>query len=108
MRNYVDWQKTAQNLKLLRNDNINLRKYSCHTLYYDKANCSGDCHSCKFDMDTSISQTELAEVFGVSPSVIANWETGRTTPSLEDLIFYSKICEIALSSVIVFKEKINF
>ena len=111
MRNYIDWAKTAQNLKLLRNDNLNLRKFCCQALYYNKANCAGDCAACKFDMDASIglvSQNELADVFGVSPGVVANWETGRTTPDIEDLIFYSKICDLGLSDVIVFKEEIKF
>ena len=108
MQKYIDWTKTAQNLKLLRNDNINLRKYVCHALKYDDANCSGACETCKFDMDASISQNELAEVFGVSASVIANWETGRTVPSIEELIFYSEICEIGLSEVVVFTKEIQF
>lgn len=108
MRRYIDWTKTAQNLKLLRNDNINLRKYVCHALKYDEANCSGQCETCKFDMDASISQNELAEVFGVSAGVIANWETGRTLPSIEDLLFYAEICEIGFSEVVVFTKEIKF
>ena len=108
MKGYIDWPKTAQNLKLLRNDNLNLRQYVCHALKFDEANCSGECEKCKFDMDSSISQIELAQVFGVSAGVIANWETGRTTPSFEELIFYSEICGLGLTQVVVFKEKINF
>lgn len=107
-RNYIDRDKTARNLKLLRNDNLNLRRYVCRELKFDDAHCDGNCELCKFDMDESISQNELAEVFGVSPSVIANWETGRTDPSIEDFIFYAKICDIGLSDVIVFTEKIRF
>lgn len=107
-KNYIDWNKTAQNLKLLRNDNIDLRRYVCHALKYKEANCSGECDTCKFDMDASISQNELAEVFGVSPGVIANWETGRTSPTLEDLIFYAEISKLGLSQVIVFKKDIEF
>ena len=107
MRGYIDWLKTAQNLKLLRNDNLCLRQYVCRALKYDAANCSGDCESCRFDMDTSISQNELAQVFGVSAGVIANWETGRTVPSFEDLLFYCEICKLRLSEVVVFKKRIN-
>lgn len=107
MKEYIDWKKTAQNLKLLRNDNLNLRKYVCRALKFDAANCSGECEACRFDMDSNISQSELAEVFSVSAGVVANWETGRTIPSLEELLFYAEICKIRLSDVVIFKEEIK-
>lgn len=47
----VDWPKTAKNLKLLRQDNLNLRRYVCIQLYYGKRDCVEDCANCKFDMD---------------------------------------------------------
>lgn len=106
MKNYyVDWSKTALNLKLLRNDNLHLRRYVCRELKYNDANCTGECENCKFDMDKSISQSELAQVFGVSSFIIANWETGRTFPSLEDLLFYCEISCTPLSEVVVFKKQ---
>ncbi len=104
---YVDWKNTAQNLKLLRGDNINLRKFVCKELKYREANCSGDCDGCKYDMDSSISQSELAEVFGVSTSVIANWETGRTEPTLDDLLFYCQMCKLKLKEVVVLNEDVK-
>ena len=64
-RKYIDWANTAKNLKLLRRDNINLRRYVCSQLNYDKGECSGECETCKFDMDESISQLELAKVFKI-------------------------------------------
>lgn len=103
VHDFIDWDKTAQNLKLLRGDNLQLRKFVCKALRFEEAECSGECESCKFDMDNSISQTELAEVFGVSAGVIANWETGRTYPDLNDLLFYAYICNIPLSKVVVLK-----
>lgn len=99
---YIDWDKTATNLKLLRNDNINLRRYVCAQLNLDKGNCGGNCETCKYDMDNSISQKELAAVFKVSDSMIINWENGKSRPALEYLIFYSEICKIGLYDVIVF------
>ena len=42
---YIDWDKTATNLRLLRNDNINLRRYVCAQLNLDKGDCSGDCEA---------------------------------------------------------------
>lgn len=103
-RKYIDWANTAKNLKLLRRDNINLRRYVCSQLNYDKGECSGECETCKFDMDESISQLELAKVFNVSESMIVNWENNKSRPQLDDLLFYSQICRLDLYDVIVFCE----
>lgn len=103
-RQYIDWAKTAKNLKLLRQDNINLRRYVCSQLNFDKGNCDGLCDTCKFDMDNSISQSELAKVFNVSESMVVNWENNKSRPQLDDLIFYSQICGIDLYDVIVFAD----
>lgn len=103
-RKYIDWANTAKNLKLLRRDNINLRRYVCSQLNYDKGECSGECETCKFDMDESISQLELAKVFNVSESMIVNWENNKSRPQLDDLLFYSQICGLDLYDVIVFCE----
>ncbi len=103
-RKYIDWANTAKNLKLLRRDNINLRRYVCSRLNYDKGECSGECETCKFDMDESISQLELAKVFNVSESMIVNWENNKSRPQLDDLLFYSQICGLDLYDVVVFCE----
>lgn len=97
----INWSKTAKNLKLLRNDNIQLRRYVCRQLRYNDANCSGNCLTCRFDMDSKISQAELAEVFKVSESVIVNWENAKSRPSIEDIIFYSEICQIDIFEVLI-------
>lgn len=97
----IDWSNTAKNLKLLRQDNLNLRRYVCSQLYYGERNCVSDCNDCKFDMDHSISQAELAKVFNVSEGSVVNWESERSKPSLEDLLFYSQICKIDLFDVLV-------
>ena len=101
-RKYIDWANTAKNLKLLRRDNINLRRYVCSQLNYDKGECSGECETCRFDMDESISQLELAKVFNVSESMIVNWENNKSRPQLDDLLFYSQICGLDLYDVVVF------
>ena len=103
-RKYIDWANTAKNLKLLRRDNINLRRYVCSQLNYDKGECSGECETCKFDMDESISQLELAKVFNVSESMIVNWENNKSRPQLDDLLFYSQIFGLDLYDVVVFCE----
>ena len=76
----------------------------CSHLYYGKRDCVEDCAKCKFDMDHSISQAELAKVFNVSESIVVNWENSKSRPQLDDLIFYSQICEIDLYDVIVFAD----
>lgn len=106
-RKVIDWDKTSKNLKLLRNDNLNLRRYVCRELNKRKKQfgCDGrDCNICKFDMDDSISQAELAQVFHVTESRIVNWENNKSKPAIEDLIFYSQICELDLFEVIVFAD----
>lgn len=100
-RKYVDWGKTAKNLKLLRCDNMNLRRFVCRKLNYNKNECDGNCDGCKFDMDESISQIELAKAFDVSSSMVVNWENGKSKPSVEDLLFYADVCEITLEEVLV-------
>lgn len=101
-RQYINWIKTGKNLQLLRNDNINLRRYTCRALNYDKGECSGECADCKFDMDSNISRVELAKIFNVSESVIFNWENGKTPVSLEDMLFYCQITQLNLFDIIVY------
>ncbi|MCM1237743.1 MAG: helix-turn-helix domain-containing protein [Ruminococcus flavefaciens] len=101
-RQYINWEKTAKNLKLLRCHNLNLRRYVCFALNYDKGECDGECETCSLDMDHSISQAELAKVFNVTDCAVANWENQKSRPSLEDLIFYSRLCGIELFDVLVF------
>lgn len=104
-RKYIDWGKTAINLRLLRNDNLNLRRYVCMVLNRNSGDCDGACDNCKFDMDNSISRGELAKVFNVSESCVVNWERGTSRPTLDDLIFYSEICNINLYDVVVFENQ---
>ncbi|MDE7379711.1 MAG: helix-turn-helix domain-containing protein [Clostridia bacterium] len=103
-RKFIDWEKTAKNLKLLRQDNINLRRFVCGELNRDKGNCAGVCEACRFEMDHSISQLEISKVFNVSESMIVNWENNKSRPQLDDLIFYSQICGIDLYDVIIFAD----
>ena len=104
-RRTVDWKKTGRNLKLLRNDNLSLRRYVCRTLRMRSGECDGqDCQACRFEMDASISQAELATVMNVSENMLLNWENARSKPSLEDLLFYADICGLTLFDVVVFEE----
>ncbi len=101
-RQFIDWKKTGRILQLLREDNIELRRTVCNALKHDKGDCSGECHECRFEIDNHISRKELAEVFGVSESVIFNWENGRTAVALEDMLFYAQISKKELSDIIVY------
>lgn len=101
-RKYIDWRKTGKRLLNLRTGNTNLRRYVCWYLKYDKGNCSGDCGNCEYEMDASISRSELAAVFTTTESVIFNWENGKTSPELEDLLLYAEICGIPLEQIVVY------
>ncbi len=101
-RKFIDWKKTGRILQLLREDNIELRRAVCNALKHDKGDCSGECVECRFEMDNHISRKELADVFGVSESVIFNWENGRTAVALEDMLFYAQISKKELSEIIVY------
>lgn len=106
-RKIIDWERTSKMLKLLRCDNINLRKYVCRQLNLMgiKDYCDGEnCDTCTVDMEASISQGELAEVFNVSEGIVANWENNRTHPELEDLLLYSDICNISLFDIVQFEK----
>ncbi len=105
-RPIIDWAKTGKNLQILRNDNMKLRRYVCRELRIKSGDCEGDhCENCKFEMDNSISQFELAKIFNVTPSNIANWESGRSRPQIEDLLMYSRICDLDFFDVVVFEKE---
>lgn len=101
-RKFVDWKKTGRNLQLLREDNLELRRAVCGALNRGKSDCSGACEECIFEMDNHISRKELSEVFGVSESVIFNWETGRTTIDYENLLFYAQLSKLDLNEIVIF------
>lgn len=101
-RKFINWEKTGKKLQLLREDNIELRRFVCRALKHDFAECSADCGDCVYEMDSHISRKELAEVFGVSESVVFNWERGKTPVSLEDILFYAQISEQDLNNLLVF------
>ena len=102
-RKSINWEKTGKNLKALRNHNDNLRRFVCRKIKGERQECDLNCRQCRWDIDPSISQRELAQVFNVSEGMIANWEGNRSVPSLEDLYFYKDICGITLEEVVVFE-----
>ena len=89
---------------MLREDNIELRRAVCGALKHDKGDCSGNCGECRFEMDNHISRKELSEVFGVSESVIFNWENGRTVVDYENLLFYAQLSQHGLDQIVVFMD----
>ncbi len=105
-RKFIDWEATGNKLFRLRSDNAHLRKFVCSALKRNTDKCnnqSGNCDACEDRyVDKSISRPELAEVFGVSESVINNWETGRTEVGIENLLFYCQIAQVTLDDILVF------
>lgn len=101
-RKFIDWKKTGRNLQLLREDNIELRRFVCGALKHDKSSCGGECGECVFEMDNHISRKELSDVFGVSESVIFNWENGRTVVDYENLLFYAQISKLDVNEIVIF------
>ena len=89
---------------MLREDNIELRRAVCGALKHDKEDCSGECDECIFEMDNHISRKELSDVFGVSESVIFNWENGRTTVDYENLLFYAQLAKLSLDKIVIFMD----
>ena len=90
----------------LRSDNAILRRFVCSVLRKNTDKCESGSESCdtcedKY-VDRSISRPELAEVFGVTESVINNWESGRTEIGIEDLLFYCQIAPVELTDILVF------
>ena len=95
----VDRDATGERLQRLRKYNLHLHRYVCHELHplKKKQICDGtDCERCEADNfeEEDINQCDLAKVMGVATSQIANWENGKSIPSLENLIFYCRICKI--------------
>lgn len=50
----------------------------------------------KIRQERSLSQQKLAELIGVKQYVIASWETGRSEPSIKDLISLKKALNVPL------------
>ena len=103
-RKFIDWKRTGRNLQLLRENNVELRRAVCGALKHDRSDCSVDCSDCVYEMDNHISRKELAEVFGVSESIIFNWENGRTAVDYENLLFYAQLSKMKLTDIVVFME----
>lgn len=106
VRNFIDWEATGNKLFRLRSDNPHLRRFVCGALRKgtDKCDSDTDCENCSNKyMDKNISRSELAAVFGVSESVINNWETGRTPIDIEDLLFYCQIAQVEPKDILVFQ-----
>ena len=103
-RKFIDWKKTGKALQLLREDNLELRRAVCGALRLDKGECGGVCSECILDIDNHISRKELSEVFGVSESVIFNWENGRTIVDYENLLFYAQLAKIDIDDIVIFMD----
>lgn len=108
VRKFIDWEATGNKLFRLRSDNAELRRFVCGALQRDTDKCKNarrDCETCtdKY-MDNNISRAELAQVFGVTESVINNWEKGRTPVGLEDLLFYCQIANVTADDILVFQK----
>lgn len=101
-RKSIDWETTGKNLRNLRCNDLNLRRFVCKALKHD--GCDGaDCDNCKeYYMDNHITQGELAQVMNVTSNMIVNWERGTSRPTLEDLLLYCDICKKELFDIIVF------
>lgn len=103
-RKFINWKKTGKVLQLLREDNIELRRAVCGALKHDKGDCGGVCSTCKYELDNHISRKELSEVFGVSESIIFNWENGRTAVDYENLLFYAQLTKLKLDEIVIFMD----
>lgn len=60
----------------------------------------------------NVSQKELAERLGISPSAVSNWTKGKNTPDIENLVAICKILNISVNELLgeegsryTFKEK---
>ena len=102
-RTRIDWKKTGIRLRNLRDHNPELQRYACWVNHAEDGRCLGDCQGCDLEMDRNVSRAELAAVFHTTESVIANWESGRTSPELEDLFFYAALCRLTLEDILVFE-----
>lgn len=103
----VNWRATGRKLEELRRANRFLRENVC---YYNKSRiekttCKSECCDCATQIDNSISRRELGDLFGLSPTVIGNYETGRSFVPYEVLLFYCQLSGLKLEDIIVFEEK---
>lgn len=97
----VDWDATAKNLAYLRTSNDNLKRNVCRILNKD---CAGSCLKCSpiNRINMRVEQKELGEVFFTGSTTIANWENGRSKPSIEQILYYKELCETELDQILIF------
>lgn len=99
----VDWTTTGRKLCDLRLHDYKFRKAVCSILRNDGA-CCRDCSTCdKLSMDHHVTQDELAKVMNVSSSVVHNWESGRSEPHLEYLLWYSELAGCNIYDLLIFE-----
>ena len=93
----------------LRKNNIRLRKYVCFFKQVYDSEYDTDMEICLRDMEcercgklleTSVSQEELGRVLGESKHVVASWETGRTSPHMQQILALCTICGLDMGDFI--------
>lgn len=52
-------------------------------------------------VNAGLTQAQLAEELGVSPGTVANWEHGKSEPSLSHLRKISEVSTIPIGSIIL-------
>lgn len=50
--------------------------------------------------ENKYTQTTLAEALGVRQATVSSWVTGRTTPSVDDIIKMSELFEVSLDTIL--------
>lgn len=102
-RRVINWEATGERLADLRQNNFELRRYACNYIRTRNGMCEGlNCENCRKEIDNMISRRELGIVFQTTESVIVNWESGKTSPELEDLLLYTEITGLRLKDILVF------
>ena len=103
-RRSIDWKKTGEKLKDIRLTNDALKSFVCHAHNKNTPQCDDDCFNCCFGMCYFISRRELGEAFGVSDSVVLNWEHGRSAMFYEDLELYARIIGFSIEALLCYKD----
>ncbi|MGR8838577.1 helix-turn-helix domain-containing protein, partial [Leuconostoc falkenbergense] len=52
-------------------------------------------------LEYSMTQSELAEKLFVSNKTISNWETGKTMPDLDNVLYIAKVLHISLDKMLL-------
>lgn len=107
--NNVDWGATSKKLTDLRENNLKLREKVCQNLDIKKKKGCQEacCKTCSKSSSCALVQDALSKLFKVSKKTIKKWEENKSKPTLDQLMYYSELCQLEIFDVVILNQNHN-